>query len=105
MAYTIEFSLRARDDVERISAHIQEDSPVYATRWRETLRRKLTGLQTWPDACGVAPENGRIDGEIRQWLHGRYRILFTTRESIVFILTIRHGARRFLSDQELNEIE
>lgn len=42
--------------------------------------------------------------EVRQLLYGRYRILYTLRGSVVFVLTVRHGARQFMTTEELETI-
>ena len=105
MAYTVEFSARARRDIDEIVAYIQADSPIDATRWRQRLEAKLASLRTMPESCGLAPENVVSRFEIRQLLHGRYRILLTVREQQVVILTIRHGSRRFIDGVEIDAID
>jgi plasmid stabilization system protein ParE len=46
-----------------------------------------------PARCPLAPENEDHPKEIRQLVHGRYRILFTIEPGRVVILHVRHGAR------------
>ena len=104
MAFLIEFSSRARRDVDEIAAHIATDSPVHSARWRQRLQKKLLALRTMPTACGLAPEDEVSGREIRQLLFGRYRVLFTVHKTKVFILTVRHGARRFLTADDLDEV-
>ena len=105
MAFIVEFSACARRDVEKIVAYIQADSPVDATRWRQRLQEKMNALRTMPEACGFAPENDKSQHEVRQLLHGRYRVLVTIRKRKVFVLTIRHGARRVMAADEIDSIE
>ena len=105
MAYRIELSRRAQQDVEEAFLHIQADAPGNARRWRHALERKLRVLERLPEAFGFAPENYDAKADVRQILFGRYRILYTVRESTVFVLTVRHGARLFLSTSEVDEIE
>lgn len=105
MAYTVEFSVRARRDIDEIVGYIQSDSRIEATRWREQLNEKLLALRAMPDACGLAPENDYSRLEVRQLLCGQYRVLFAVRSSAVVVITIRHGARRFLSRSEIDAIE
>ena len=104
MAYTVEFSARARRDIDEIVAYIHADSPVHATRWRQRLEQKMQSLRTIPEACGVAPECDASRREVRQLFHGRYRLLFTIEANRVLILTIRHGARQFLGGEKLDSI-
>lgn len=53
-----------------------------------------------PERCGLAPENEWFPGELRQLLYGKrrgvYRILFEVRDTTVYILRVRHGARKLL---------
>jgi plasmid stabilization system protein ParE len=105
MAFTVEFSTRARRDINEIVAYIQADSPANATRWRQRLREKMNALTTMPEACGLALENDKSQLEVRQLLHGRYRVLVTIREQKVFVLTVRHGAQQLLSADEIDSIE
>jgi toxin ParE1/3/4 len=105
MAYRVEFSARARREIDEIVAYIHTDSPQNASRWRERLERRLQSLRTQPEACGYAPESDLAGCEVRQLLHGQYRVLFSIERTDVFILTIRHGARRFLPGDEIDSIE
>jgi plasmid stabilization system protein ParE len=104
MAFTVEFSFRARRDLDEIAAYIAVNSRFQSTRWRRRLRNRLRCLQTMPTACGLAPEDEVSGREIRQLLFGNYRVLFTVEQEKVFILTVRHGARRLMTNDELNQI-
>jgi len=105
MAYTIELSPRAFADIDAIVEHIQADSPQNATHWRRKLFEKIETLQTFPRGCSLAPEDEHCPFEVRQTILGRYRILFTVRDdnSLVYILTVRHGSRRFMPPDEVVE--
>lgn len=105
MAFTVEFSTRATRDVDEIVAYIQADSPTEATRWRQRLLAKMESLRTLPEACGLAPEYALARREIRQLLFGQYRVLFEIRKESVFVVTIRHGARRAMRATEIDEID
>jgi len=105
MAFTIRFSERARQDVHDIVEYIQQDSPLNATRWRRGLYGKLAVLRSMATSFAFAPENEYARCEVRQLLYGRYRVLYTVREQTAFILTIRHGARQFMSGGEVTEID
>lgn len=107
MAYTIELSPRAFADIDAIVEYIQADSAPNATRWRRKLFEKIETLRTNPRGCGLAPEDEYCSIEVRQMFFGRYRILFTVRDdqSLVYVLTVRHGARRFMASDELGDID
>jgi len=78
-----------------------EYSLAYAVRWREGLLDAIGALETFPERCPLAPEARSFRRKIRQLLygerHGAYRLLFEIRERTVFVLHIRHGARRHLN--------
>jgi plasmid stabilization system protein ParE len=105
MAYRVEFSFRARHDLEEIAAYIAANSPTRAARWRKRFETRLLSLTRMPLACGLAPEDEVSGQEIRQLLFGNYRALCTIHEQKVFVLTIRHGARRLMTADELDAIE
>lgn len=105
MAYTVEFSDRAERDIDEIVVYIQADSPVHATRWRKRLQDKLLALTTMPESGGFAPENIDARCEVRQLLYGRYRVLYTIHDEVVYLLTIRHGARQSLTGDEIDSIQ
>lgn len=104
MAFTIEFSERSIQDLDNIVHLIQADSPVNATRWRRKLEEKMRSLSDMPESHGFALENDRCDEAIRQLLHGRYRVLFTVRGSSVYVLTIRHTARKTMGESEIRSL-
>jgi len=105
MTFEIEFSQSSQRDLEEIVAYISADSPENAKRWRVRLEKNLLSLRTQPEACGLAIENEYASGEVRQLLFGRYRVLFTIRDQTVYLLTIRHGARKQMTPDELEELE
>ena len=105
MAFKVELSRRAERDIEEAFEYVHADSPLNAVRWRNRLEGRLQILERTPEAFGFAPENCDARAEVRQLLYGRYRILYTVRSLSVFVLTIRHGARLFLSGREVDSIE
>jgi plasmid stabilization system protein ParE len=68
------------------------------------LEQKLASLETLPEACSFAPENEHTQFTIRQLLYGPFRILFEMQGSKVYVLTVRHGARLFLSPDEIESL-
>ena len=62
-------------------------------------------LSRMPTIFGTAPENRDSSREIRQLIYGNYRILYTLESDVVFILSVRHGARQFMNRDEIDEIE
>ena len=73
-----------------------------ASDWFLALEDAIESLANMPLRCALAPENTEFPFEVRQLLYGRpphvYRILFTIETSTVYVLHIRHGRRRHLSE-------
>ncbi|MDP8925057.1 MAG: type II toxin-antitoxin system RelE/ParE family toxin [Chloroflexota bacterium] len=65
------------------------------------MLQSIQTLADFPRRCPLACENDDFDVEVRQRLHGDYRILFTVDGGTVRILHVRHGARRPLTPDEM----
>ena len=95
----------AFDDLDEAYRWIRERTPGAAARWFNGFVEALDTLATFPDRCGLAPENGAVEPEIRQLLYGHrsgvYRALFTITGNEVRVLHIRHAARETMTAEEL----
>jgi plasmid stabilization system protein ParE len=107
MAYRIELSQRAFADLDEIVAYIAADSPKHAIRWKDRLLLKIASLANHPRAYGPAPEAELCRVELRQTFVGKYRILFRVDNAaqVVRVVTVRHGARRWLEADELDALD
>jgi plasmid stabilization system protein ParE len=104
MKYVVEVTKSAEEDARVICSYIAADSQRSAERWLIALERVFDSLSAFPARCAIAPESEMIGTEIRQRLFGTYRVLFIIREETVYILHIRHGARRSLSSNEFEHL-
>ena len=104
MKYRVEVTATAKADAHEAYLWVAEQSPVRAARWYNGLMDAAASLDTYPERCPIAPESAVV--EIRQLLYGKrsgvYRILFEIRKLTVYILHIRHSARKALEPHELN---
>lgn len=106
MAFKIEFSQTAKDELSEIHAWLitQSGSKAIADAWYRGLKARALTLRQNPRRCRPAPESAFFSEEIRQLLHGKrhgiYRILFEIRGRTVHVLHIRHGAREPLKPDE-----
>jgi plasmid stabilization system protein ParE len=91
----------AEAEIEAAYLFIREDSPANAAAWRSGLYEAAISLETFPERCAVAPENGPFEFEIRQYIYGNYRLLFTIRDDAVVILHVRHDAREWMTADEI----
>ncbi|MEK6675341.1 MAG: type II toxin-antitoxin system RelE/ParE family toxin [Planctomycetota bacterium] len=85
-------------ELEAIYQWIAESSPLNAIRWYNNCLSSIASLSELPQRCSIAPESESFGCEVRQLLHGQYRIPFTIREQAVHVLHVRHGARAALDD-------
>ena|ERR1700722_6556697 len=79
---------------------IAKDSPANAARWFERLNEAVDSLDLFPHRCGRARESDFLRLDLRQYIYGSYRIVFSIEEEakIVRILYIRHGAQRAIGE-------
>ena len=83
----------ALDRLEEIKATIARDKPMAAQRWAGQVFEKTEKLAAFPRQGRMVPEARRE--EIREIVHGNYRIMYRLEAEAIFILTVRHGSRRF----------
>jgi toxin ParE1/3/4 len=76
-----------------IAQYIATDRPEAAERWVDGLIRIVDGLARSPRRGRMVPEVGR--SEIREVLHGSYRVIYRLDPKRVAVLTIRHARRAF----------
>src|SRR5215471_12731604 len=94
--------LPAQRDIAEARLWLAERDPDAADRWFNGIYDTIGSLEIFPERCPLAPESKFFSREVREIFHGRrqhkYRILFTTSESEVHILHVRHGARLALGE-------
>ncbi len=79
---------------------IAEDKPEAATRWADSIFEAASRLERFPLSGSMLPELGRED--VRELIHGEYRIIYRIDGQRVLILTVRHG-RRLLDETEVED--
>jgi len=98
MKYKLIIQPPALEDLEEAYDWIRQRAPEGAARWFNGFVDALETLRSFPERCGVAPEDQYFEQEIRQLLYGRrggvYRALFTIEGDKVHVLHVRHGARK-----------
>ena len=73
--------------------YIARARPKTAEKWSLAVFERVDRLAAFPKGGHIVPEAGR--DEIREVLHGKYRIMYRLDEEAVVILTVRHGSRLF----------
>jgi plasmid stabilization system protein ParE len=103
MAFHVETTGTAKRDLDAILTRLlSQEAGETGLRWFRGLEEAIKSLSTLPKRCKLAPENASVPFEMRQLLYGRkphlYRILFTIDGDVVYVLHVRHGRRRHLSE-------
>ena len=97
MKYTAIISGPALEDIGLAYAWLARRTG-HAPDWYNGLLDAIESLEEYPLRFPLAPENDEASEEVRQFLYGRrphmYRVLFSIRDDTVWILHVRHGARR-----------
>lgn len=89
MAYRVEWSPRAVDDLEAIALYISTDSLAYASAVIRTILNATRKLSTFPHSGRVVPE--LADDNIRELFAYSYRIIYRVQGGIVTVAAIAHG--------------
>ncbi len=87
----IRWSIGALDDLESISAYIEQDSPEKAREIVKGIIEKIEQLKQFPNIGRKFPD--REDDQLREIIFKNYRIVYEIKEEIIEILIIAHGSR------------
>lgn len=100
MIYRVIIQPNAAREIDDIVGYIAADSHANALRWFDGLMNRIRSLGRFPRRCPIAPENPYFREQIRHFVHGNYRIIFTIDVQTVRILHDRHAARRPLGQTD-----
>ena len=104
MSYRVIIQPNAEAELDAAYLYRYTRAPQAAARWFAGIVEAINSLAEFPERCPLAPENGHFPEEIRQLLNGTrrdaFRILFTMQGDTVHVLHIRHGAQRYLHEDE-----
>jgi plasmid stabilization system protein ParE len=100
MSYRVIIEEPAQAEVEDALRWMAQHSPEAAALWHFDLTEAIESFQNSPRRCPLAYENEEFDEEIRHLIFGKYRILFTIRDESVYILHVRHSARKPFKRQD-----
>ena len=91
MAYRVEWSAQAVEDLDAIGHYIARDSTVYASVVVKSILDATRKLSRFPFAGRVVPE---LDDEhIRERFVYTFRIIYRVRDRVVTVAAIVHGKR------------
>lgn len=98
----LRWTVRARQDLLDIAAHIARDDPLAARRWVERLRGRALRATEQRWIGRVVPELGRED--VREVFLRAYRIVYRVLEDELHVLTVFEG-HRLLRREDAGEEE
>ena len=107
MTYRVEFTARAVRDLEILYVEKNAAESHAAARWYNDLEQAVYALASHPHRCPFAPETRTAKRKLRHLLYGKkphiYRVIYELYEGrqVVWVLMIRHGARRKLKPSDL----
>jgi len=112
MAFRVEISPEALENLDAMAAHIQQHGSIEsAERWFNGIVISIRSLGEMPSRCPLAGESDELQTEVRLLLHGkrnrRYKIYFAIHQpsATVRVFHIRHWARRPAETDELENLE
>ena len=109
MTFQVELTPIAEAQIENAYCWYRERNPEFADRWFRGLMNLIATLQEKPRRCGLAIEYEIFQEEVRQLFYGKsqnvYRVLFSIRDSTVFVLYVRHSAQAPLTLEDLEDGE
>lgn len=104
MKYSVRVTASAQADIDAAYAWLARRT-LHADSWLHKLEGAIEGLTAFPTRCPLARESREFDEPVRQLLYGKsphvYRVLFIVRSDVVYVLHVRHGARRTLAGSEV----
>jgi plasmid stabilization system protein ParE len=111
MAFRVEISPEAFENLDTIAAYIQErGSFESAERWFNGIIAAVRTLQDMPRRCPLAEESTELDTEGHFLLHGkrnrRYKVYFSihNESETVRVFHVRHWAKRPVEADELEDL-
>jgi plasmid stabilization system protein ParE len=114
MAFRVEISPRAFNDLDEIARYIRQHSSFeQANEWFSGIISAIQTLEDMPSRCPVADESEELGQEVRLLLYGRrnrkYKVYYSIRQRTVLtgtvqVFHVRHWARRSLNTDQLRQL-
>lgn len=93
-AYKVILTSEAVDDLSAIHAYINADSPANAARVAGRILDVVDGLEELPQRFPVVRSRRKLPYELRKVVVWPYKVFYSIEGQLVYVRTIRHGARR-----------
>ena len=97
MAFRLDWSQEALEDIESIAAFIERDSPVYARAVVAKIFEKAEILREFSELGRTVPELN--DSAIREIFVYSYRLIYKVEDERILCVAVVHG-RRLLENHQ-----
>ncbi len=114
MAFRVEISPRAFNDLDEIAEYIKQRSSFeQAEKWFNRIIAEIRTLELSPHRCHLAEESEELGQQVRVLLYGkrnhRYKVYYsvqgtTPSTGAVRVFHVRHWARRSLDADQLRKL-
>ncbi|HUG68869.1 MAG TPA: type II toxin-antitoxin system RelE/ParE family toxin [Pirellulaceae bacterium] len=96
----------AEEDADAIYIWLQHQSPRRSINWWRAFLRAIDSLRQNAQSFGLAPESTEHPDDVREFTfktrYGRpYRLLFTIRDDVAYVLRIRSTGQPLLTNDEI----
>jgi len=98
MAFKLEWSEEALEDIESIATYIEKDSPIYAKSVVSKFFEKAGILQEFSELGRKVPETN--DVTIREMFIYSYRLIYKLNKDTVLFIAVVHGKRLLENHQQ-----
>ncbi len=105
MSHKVPLTLEVKHQLQAISSYIAQNSPENARKWRQSIRDRFRSLGNMPERHEIAYRSADVGRDIRHTFFGVYRILYTIEHDSVVAVSVRHGARRPITLDELRRLD
>ena len=104
MAFSVEITDPARDDIDDAVTFIAQKSRPAARKWKTELQSLILSLQEMPGRFAVIPEAAEMGMLYRSAPHRSHRVIFRVDEqkNTVYVVRVYHGARHPLTDEDID---
>ena len=102
MAFKLEWSEEALEDIESIANYIEKDSPTYAKAVVSKFFEKVEVLEDFNTLGRVVPELN--DATILEIFVYSYRLIYSISEESVLFIAVVHG-KRLLENHQNNIVK
>lgn len=104
MAFSVEITDPARDDIDDSVMFIAQKSQSAARKWKTELQALILSLQEMPGRFAVIPEATELGMPYRSAPHHSHRVIFRIDEprNTVYVVRVYHGSRHPLSSEDID---